>query len=218
MRVFMDWLLTPFRVGIHLPTATAVARDLHVGYNEARRRSGDSVPVGDIAALVAPLEHAFREYDVERLIIAGDLVEDRLSNTAVPGFLNWLDGTGVELVAVVQGNHDRGKPAANSDLPLCHDPVTLGEWRVVHGNELLPGGFVVYGHFHPCIRRRGSRLACYLAGATELVLPAYSLDASGANILRDQRWHGYRCYAIVGSEVQDFGITGIRPARSKRRW
>ena len=40
-----DWLLTPARVAIHTPTRTAVLADLHLGYAEARHRTGEAVPL-----------------------------------------------------------------------------------------------------------------------------------------------------------------------------
>src|SRR5438270_5847367 len=36
MIVHEDWLLTPVRAAVHLPTATAVVADLHLGYELAR--------------------------------------------------------------------------------------------------------------------------------------------------------------------------------------
>src|SRR5262249_34562148 len=42
MRIHRDWLLTPERAAVHLPTATAIVADLHLGYNHARRRTGEA--------------------------------------------------------------------------------------------------------------------------------------------------------------------------------
>ena len=54
MLVHDEWLLMPQRVAVHLPTATAVLSDLHLGYNEARRRDGEAVPPADLTLSGAP--------------------------------------------------------------------------------------------------------------------------------------------------------------------
>ena len=55
MRVLDDWLLTPSRTAIHLPTATAVIADLHLGYDRVRRRGGEAVPTLSVAQDLDPL-------------------------------------------------------------------------------------------------------------------------------------------------------------------
>ena len=76
MRVLDDWLLTPARAAIHVPTATAVVADLHLGYDRIRRRSGDAVPVRRVADELAALGAELGKQKVSRLVIAGDLFED----------------------------------------------------------------------------------------------------------------------------------------------
>jgi hypothetical protein len=46
---------------------------------------------------------------------------------------------------------------------------------------------------------------CYLVGAARLVLPAFSADAAGVNVLRARRWRPYRCCVIAGDCVVDLG-------------
>jgi metallophosphoesterase superfamily enzyme len=101
--------------------------------------------------------------------------------------------------------------------------VRLGKWRVTHGDEALPDGAVVHGHEHPYLRwspqnrairprgirgRIGSCLVegpCYLAGSHRLILPAYSDEAAGVNILSERRWRAYRCYLVAEDRVLDGG-------------
>jgi putative SbcD/Mre11-related phosphoesterase len=229
MRVLDDWLLTPERTALHLPSATAVVADLHLGYDQARRRQGEAVPEGALAAHLAPLAAALGRHGVRRLVVAGDLLEDgRCAGTAAE-FRHWLEGTGVELVAVVPGNHDRrapaccpptgsppGQQAGGGDLaglPVRAEGVGLGGWRVVHGDGPLPHGPLVHGHEHPWVRWRDRRRVglpplsapCYLVGERRLVLPAFSPDAAGVNVLGVRRWRTYRCCVIAGDRVLDFG-------------
>src|SRR3954469_14587931 len=101
MRVLDDWLLTPWRVAVHLPTVTAVAADLHLGYDRVRRRNGEAVPPRGLADELAPLAEALRRSGVRRLVIAGDLFEDARveRDEVVAEFAAWLPD-GVELVGV----------------------------------------------------------------------------------------------------------------------
>src|SRR5207248_4306827 len=76
MRVLGDWLLTPQRVAVHLPSATGVVADLHLGYGQARRASGEAVPAPPLAAQLAPLRRALALHGARRLVVAGDLLEE----------------------------------------------------------------------------------------------------------------------------------------------
>ncbi len=51
----LDWHLTFRRIAIHVPTATAVVADLHLGYQDARRQCGDAIPSVDVETQLAPL-------------------------------------------------------------------------------------------------------------------------------------------------------------------
>jgi putative SbcD/Mre11-related phosphoesterase len=197
-----DWLLTPHRVAVHRPTATAVAADLHLGYAEARRRGGEAVPVPSLDDLLVPLRRALDEAGVRRLVVAGDLFEAGARPELVAGLVDWIVCHGVELVAVVPGNHDRGLKAQDG-LPVAMGAVRLGDWLVVHGDGELPAGRVVHGHVHPCLRLRGAAVPCYLIREARLVLPAYSAEAAGVDV-RDG-WDGLGCHAIVGGRVLQLG-------------
>ncbi len=120
---------------------------------------------------------------------------------------SWLTASGVELVAVVPGNHDRG--LEKTTLPVRQEGVPLGRWLIIHGDRERPEGNVVQGHEHPYMRwRPGVEGPCFLARKDHLVLPAYSADAAGGNVLRGVRWQDYRCCVIAGQEVLDFGEVG----------
>ena len=210
MRVH-DWLLTPARAAIHVPTKTAVVADLHLGYDRLRRRGGDAVPVRRVADELAPLRLELARQGVSRLVIAGDLFEDgRYQRDEVLRELTaWLTASAVELVAVVPGNHDRLGECVEIDgwtMPLFPSGIDLGGWHVVHGDGDLPTGRVVQGHEHPWLRwRRGVEGPCYLVSDERIVLPALSADAAGGNVWGEARWRGYRACAIAGEQVLDFG-------------
>jgi putative SbcD/Mre11-related phosphoesterase len=208
MRVLTDWLLTPHRAAIHLGTGTAVIADVHLGYGQARCRRGDAIPSSELDVTIAALAPIVGRPEVHHLVIAGDLIEDAAGGELLSGLLAWLDSSGVELLGVIPGNHDRALQYT-SCLPLQPEGVVLDGWRLVHGDRSLPREPSVCGHFHPCLRLRGRVAApCYLVGKRRLVLPAFSVDAAGVNVLHDRRWRGYRCCVLNGSDVLDFGELG----------
>jgi putative SbcD/Mre11-related phosphoesterase len=206
MLVHSDWLLTPQRVAVHVPTRTAVAADLHLGYDQARRRRGEAVPLTGLDDLLHALAVLVPRLGLHRLVIAGDLFEDAAGRALVPDLLRWLDEKQLELAAIVPGNHDRGLARAEPSLPLHPDGVHLGDWLVVHGDGPLPDGRLIFGHFHPCLRWSSHIAApCYLVGDERIVLPAFSSDAAGGNVLGVRRWRDYRCVVIAGDDLLDFG-------------
>ncbi len=218
-RVPGGWVLTPQRMAVHEETATAVVADVHLGYAQARRRRGEAVPADDLGLLFAALEALKAGLGVRRLVVAGDLLEDASGRRLALDMVRGLAARGLELAAVVPGNHDRGLED-RTDLPVFPGGYPLGDWTVVHGDKALPAGKLVLGHFHPCLRWGGLTAACYLMGRGQLVLPAFSPDASGVNVRGSGRWRGYRAYAVAGEEeVLDFGAVadlsgGRRQARS----
>jgi uncharacterized protein len=207
MLVHGEWLLTAQRAALHLPTATAVIADLHLGYDAIRRHCGEAIPAVGLDETVASLSALHAGYDVRRLVIAGDLFEDARISWDWKDFMTWLGDTGIELAGVIPGNHDHRFPNLTCPMPVCPNGVRLGTWRVVHGNGDLPErGCLVHGHLHPSFRWRGGVSApCYLVAPQRIILPAYSDDAAGVNVLREPAWRHYKCFVIAGDEVLDFG-------------
>jgi putative SbcD/Mre11-related phosphoesterase len=216
MYVHGEWLLTPECAAVHVPTATAVIADVHLGYDRARLECGESVPAIGLADVVARLAALFARHLPRRLVIAGDLVENHAGYGLTDGFMNWLASADVELTAVVPGNHDQRLPSSNLPLVASADGFALGRWRVLHGDGPSPSGRALLGHFHPCFRWHGLRAPCFLVGRHRLILPAFSADAAGVNVVGDPRWKAYRCCVAAGGQVLDFGVLG-RLDKARRR-
>lgn len=215
LRVHDNWLLTPYRAAVHLPTRTAVIADLHLGYAQARCQRGEALPLNGDAEGLATLRLLREECSAESLVVAGDLTETGLAATALAPFLDALRRAALRLAAVVPGNHDRAR-ADNHGLPLRPEGVRLGDWLVVHGDGEFPEGNCVFGHVHPCLAWRGMRAPCFLVGDRRIAVPAFSRDAAGANVAGDSRWKEHRCCPIVGERVLDLGpLSGAR-ARSRK--
>jgi metallophosphoesterase superfamily enzyme len=207
-----DWLLTPARAALHLPTATLVLADLHLGYERARHRAGEAIPGRPLDDVLAPLSPLITAHRPRRLVIAGDLFEAGPDRETAAALVAWFARAGVELTAVVPGNHDGKLNGWEDVLPVRGDGIEVGGWRVVHGDGPLPEGRVVHGHTHPWARWSGLLSgACYLVGPSRLVLPAFSADAAGVNVLPGRKWGDHRCCVIAGEEVLDFGeLTPLR--------
>src|ERR1700682_382218 len=93
-----EWLLTPERAVIHLPSSTAIIADLHLGYDLARCRGGDAVPMTPLQEQWASLEKLFPYHAVSRMVIAGDLVESWQGDEIASLIRDWLQDRKVELV------------------------------------------------------------------------------------------------------------------------
>jgi uncharacterized protein len=217
VQVCTDWLLTPHRAAIHLPTATAVVADLHLGYGAARQGGGDAVPSAGFHETIADFESLFAEFNPTRLVIAGDLLESGRLPALAKKLLRWLDTTRVELVAVTPGNHDRNSLRTLLGDRYRPDGYHVGDWHIVHGHERLPAGRLVYGHHHPSLDfGRAMKAPCYLVGRRSILLPAHSRNASGFNVLGCKAWRRWRCFAIASGQVLDFGAVGALGLRLQR--
>jgi putative SbcD/Mre11-related phosphoesterase len=209
-----DWVFTPERVAIHVPTATAVVADLHLGYDDARRWSGEAVPATSLQELLSPLRTVRRRNSVRRIVIAGDLLEKRLPDSLIDSFLRTLRIFGLEFAGVVPGNHDRRLDS--TAVPIHPDGFLLGEWLVIHGDRPVKAERVVQGHWHPCLRLSGGQRApCYLVRDGHIILPAFSADAAGSNVFAQLQWNDYACHVCAAEKVRDFGT--LRELRRKLR-
>ncbi len=212
MRVLDEWLLTPYRLAIHEPTATAVIADVHLGYREVRQQTGDAVPLLDVHTQLASLRRARRQFAFDRLIVAGDLFERGVDRALLDQFVYELQTLQIAFTGLVPGNHDRGWEMIEQIVPLHPQGVILGEWRIVHEELVAPAadaalagasgsGKLVLGHWHPAVRHQGRRVPCYLVGPEHIILPAFSADAAGVTNDHHELRRGLQHMAIVGNKV-----------------
>ena len=124
MLVHDEWLLTAQRAAVHLPTATAVIADLHLGYDQVRRRGGEAVP-----SPFAADRHARSRVDVAIDVAAGDAGTG--IDVAADGAADHA-GTGIDVPAhcaacdalasvYVASNHAAMDVAG--DLEIVEDPL-----------------------------------------------------------------------------------------------
>ena len=201
VRVHSDWLLAPYRLAVHEPTATAVIADVHLGYCEARQQSGDAIPLRTIASQLAPLRRAKSRFRFDKLLVAGDLFERAVRSDLLDDFLAELAVLGIAFAGLVPGNHDRGWETFQERIPVFADGVQVGPWRVVHGDNVCNTDALVLGHWHPVVTHQNRRRPCYLVGPHRLVLPAFSADAAGVSVPRHPALRVLRRLAIIGNAV-----------------
>ncbi len=155
---------------------------------------------------------------INRLIVAGDLVESArpCHRTAedVCRLGAWLRARRVSLT-VLAGNHDRRRSLGDSSpaeqLRYLPESLTVADWTIGHGDRPLPGPRTISGHHHPALRIEGVTAPCFLLGPGRIILPAFSHNAAGCNLVTDalpRGWlkAGFRCLASTGDELLDFGL------------
>jgi putative SbcD/Mre11-related phosphoesterase len=212
------WRLDPEGAFVHTGERLAVVADVHLGYEWARGRQGDCVPAHSLAETIAKLSRLLARQPVGRLVVAGDLVESRRrcrrTEADVRTLRQWLGERGVELIALA-GNHDPPR------RPAWPDALEVDGWTIAHGHRPVGAPRAIIGHHHPVLRAGGLCTPCFLLGRNQAVLPAFSLNAAGCNVLTERiptpcRAELLRC--VVASddgwldfgEVADVRLTGRR--------
>ncbi|RUL88773.1 metallophosphoesterase [Tautonia sociabilis] len=202
------WRLAPEGAAVFESERVAVVADVHLGYEWARGSGGDMVPEHSLRETLARLDRLLSRVSVDRLVVAGDLVESPSpcprTFRDVALLASWLAGRGVSLVRLA-GNHDgrRQPPLAES--------LEVGGWTVAHGHRPIPGPRVVFGHHHPSLRAGGISAPCFLFDDRTLALPAFSPNAAGLDVGTAPLPPAFlgkplRCVAGAGGEeLLDFG-------------
>jgi putative SbcD/Mre11-related phosphoesterase len=192
---------------VHLEERTAVIADVHLGYEWARGGGGDSLPAHSLRETLKKLESLFANLRLDRLIVAGDMVESaapfKRTASDLRRLSEWLNARHVELV-VLQGNHDPPR------RPALSQTIEVAGWTIGHGHHPIPGVRVVLGHHHPVLKAAGLAAPCFLYGPSAIVLPAFSPNAAGLDVrsTRLSRWvkgRPLRCAAALDGAIFDFG-------------
>jgi putative SbcD/Mre11-related phosphoesterase len=208
------WWMTPEGGLLHERERVAVVADVHLGYDWARARGGDVVPPHALAETIAAVGSMLDRGQVDRLIVAGDLVESwPCTRTArdVATLREWLAGRGVGL-ELVAGNHDRGSGAASIDVD---------GWTIAHGHRPIDAARLIVGHWHPVARLAGVTARCFVVSADRVVLPAFSSNAAGVEVVgacpEGLAGAGARCIVSTGEGLLDFGPLGSLARRGGNR-
>lgn len=172
---------------------TAVIADLHLGIENAMQNLGIAIPRMQIVDVIGKVNLIVEKYEIEKLIIAGDLKHEFAGNLPyewddIRGFLDSVD---LE-ISVVRGNHDNFLSAILSEYSIeLKEYERMGDYYVVHGHTDLGFERVIMGHEHPAVKfRHGGAIYSYpcflIADKTKFVLPAFSPLVSGSDVLQGE--------------------------------
>jgi metallophosphoesterase superfamily enzyme len=173
------------------------------------------LPAHSLSETRAKLARLLARGPIGRLIVAGDLVESaspcRRTARDVQALACWLAGRGVELVALA-GNHDPRQ------VPALSETREVAGWTIAHGHRPIAAARSISGHIHPVLRAWGVTAPCFLVGPRMIVLPAFSPNAAGGNVLsgllpQPRPTPALRCIAGTGCELLDFGPLDSLAAR-----
>lgn len=217
------WFFAPVGAAYHRDDQIAVVADLHLGYEATRARSGDFLPDLSLIQTQSQLSRLFAEVPVKKLVVAGDVMESAQAlagpQPAVSQFIDWLEVQGIEPL-LIAGNHDSRTSVIERKSLIVHD------WLIHHGDQQPDnhGGAVrgeISGHIHPILRSGGRRFRSFLTTSNAILLPAFSSDAAGCDVLTDPFfrqtcWSQYQCFVTSGTEVLDFGRLGALRTRQGR--
>jgi metallophosphoesterase superfamily enzyme len=215
------WQLAPEGGVIHRRQRIAVVADIHLGYEWARAANGDSLPVHGLIETLDKLSRLLARADVDRLVVAGDLVEStrpcRQTEAEVAELTWWLRGRGVAAVFLA-GNHDPRR------VPPLPDVLEVAGWTIAHGHRPVDAPRTIVGHGHPTLRAAGVNAPCFLISPHAIVLPAFTANAAGCNVAvpattLPPAWQGrsLRCVVAAGSDWLDFGPVASLARRLGRR-
>jgi DNA ligase-associated metallophosphoesterase len=199
---------------LHLPRhAALLVADLHVGKAQSFRRLGVPVPESTTLATLDALDAALAATGARRLVVLGDFLHSRRAHAPVVlgALAEWRARHGGLEVVLVRGNHDdrAGDPPADLRIQVVDEPWPLGPFALCHHPQPRAAGYVLAGHWHPCVRLRGRafdrlRLPCFWfgpdgeAGRAVGVLPAYG-SFTGMHPI--ERSAGERVYALADGAV-----------------
>lgn len=205
------WRFLPEGALWHEAEGVAVVSDLHLGYELSRADQGDFLPFDSGESVRRRLSGLFRRSGCRTLVVAGDILESTAVIRHDSGILRhlseWIGVQGVEPV-FLRGNHDaRGLPGLASSF-------AVDGWRIRHGHESPAGQRAgereITGHLHPILRYGGRTWPVFLSSPVSILLPAFSADAAGADILDarhfpEKTWGDHACIACRSGDVISFG-------------
>lgn len=158
---------------------TLILSDLHLGKAAHFRRNGIPIPSQIHHKDLDILEKLLLHYQVERVIIVGDLIHAN-QNSEVLDFKEFLlRYKGGEFI-LIRGNHDRlvERKILNLGISAIYDCYELDGIQFVH--EPTPCEIPqISGHIHPGVTVRlptnkHFRLPAYVVSEDMIILPAFS--------------------------------------------
>ncbi|MFY7964998.1 MAG: ligase-associated DNA damage response endonuclease PdeM [Chitinophagaceae bacterium] len=156
-----------------------IISDLHLGKSAHFRKNGIAIPSNVAEKDVEQLQKLLNHYQVQQLIIVGDLIHAG-TNTDVEMFSNLLLKFPQLKTILIKGNHDRltTNQLKNLGILAVYDYFELDEILFSHDLSRQSGKLVISGHIHPGVNvkfnTKTMRFPCYVIGQNNIILPAFS--------------------------------------------
>ena len=183
-------------------------------------QAGDCVPAHSLAETLKKLDRLLRRAPIDRLVVAGDLVESSrpcADRADLAQLARWLGKRGVRT------GTDRGEPRSQpcrmarekgltvgTASPLVQSHMLVAGWTIAHGHRLVAADRLISGHHHPVLRVSGHSAPAFWWGMGGSSCPPSLAMPQGWTSLRPGcRRAGcgssLHCLASTGGDLLDFG-------------
>lgn len=182
--------------------------DLHIGKSAHFRKHGIAVPPQVADSNLDSLTTLIDNYDVEHLIILGDLFHSEI-NQEWNAFVKWRKSYNKLEVSLVIGNHDiLEKEKYHTGIINVFQQLTVGPFFLTHdihqvkNKEQIPS-YMLSGHIHPAVElknqgRQQIKLPCFYFGQDYGILPAFG-QFTGTHVIRPK--NNDRTFIIAEEQV-----------------
>jgi DNA ligase-associated metallophosphoesterase len=195
--------LHPLKAMFHAASGTLVCSDIHIGKAGHFRTEG--IPISRLANSnnAWNLAELFRQYEVHRLVVVGDIVHSRY-NQEWEDFVDFLDSFPSLEKILVAGNHDTHAKGflEKAGFSIVSEWI-LGTLYFTHESSLRAGFYNVSGHVHPAVNLSGKgrqhlKLPCFYFGENGALLPAFGAF-TGTKTIKPSP--GERVFVIANHKV-----------------
>lgn len=174
---------------VHWPKRrTLMVADLHWGKAEIFQQAGIPVSSRILQDDLHRLKRIVETYQIQRLILLGDLMHGRQGLTAEvrDTVRHWRQAVGAEIL-FIKGNHDRSLVLPREwEMQVFEEPFADGGFVFSHHPESRPSVFTWCGHLHPVVhvgsRKERLRLPCFWIQKYCGVLPSFGSFTGGMPI------------------------------------
>jgi DNA ligase-associated metallophosphoesterase len=186
--------------------------DAHLGKAQSFRRLGVPVPQASTQGSLAQISTDLHATGARHIVFLGDLLHSARSQGAQTqaDMRAWREQHSTLQCTLIRGNHDdrAGDPPAELNFDVVDEPLVIGPFALCHHPETRSQGYVLAGHWHPCITLAGKaktrlRLPCFWLGDERTrrvgVMPAYG-EFTGMHPINQQP--GDRVIVIAGDAVR----------------
>lgn len=184
-----------------------IVTDLHLGKDTAFRANGIPIPKGNTTATLNKLSELLKKTEPEKLIIMGDFMHAKESQTEVnmEELLNWrFSHSSVEMI-LVKGNHDRIAGDLPNELEITNldEPYNEPPFRFCHEPETHDEFYTFCGHIHPAVSlkepgKRKVRLPCFCFRENQALIPAFG-EFTGTHLVEPREED--KIFVVTESEL-----------------